>query len=89
MDSITEHNKALSLKAKQEFSQLGLLRQNIQHQKGHSTIFTIKGDAVVFKKLLANDVLCAQRGIGIRLSFHFYNTMKELDEIVNILKTGR
>jgi len=89
MDAITEHNRALSLKAKQEFSQLGLLGQNLEHQKEHSTIFTVKGDELVFKKLLAHDVLCAQRGNGIRLSFHFYNKLAEIDEIVNILKTGR
>ncbi len=89
MDAITEHNKALSLKAKQEFSELGLLNKNVAHQKEHSTIFNVKGDDQVFKKLLAHDVLCAQRGNGIRLSFHFYNILSEIDEIVNILKTSR
>ena len=87
MSSITEHNSALSLKAKDALSNLGLLDQKIMKRKGHSTIFNIKGDDAVFKKLLENNVLCAQRGNGIRLSFHFYNTMNEVDEIIGILKT--
>jgi cysteine desulfurase/selenocysteine lyase len=87
MNKITAHNKLLSIKAKQEFAALGLLEQGILKREVHSTIFNIKGDVAVFNKLLENDVLCAQRGNGIRLSFHFYNTLKEIDEIVRIVKT--
>ncbi|MFT6797588.1 MAG: cysteine desulfurase/selenocysteine lyase, partial [Maribacter sp.] len=58
-------------------------------REAHSTIFNIKGDTALFKKLLENDVLCAQRGNGIRLGFHFYNTLNEIDEIVRIVKTVR
>ena len=43
----------------------------------------------MYQKLLENDVFCAQRGDGVRLSFHFYNTESEIDAIVKILKTGR
>ncbi len=89
MDKISAHNKSLSIKAKQEFAALGLLEQGILKREAHSTIFNIKGDAALFKKLLENDVLCAQRGNGIRLSFHFYNTQDEIDEIVRIVKTVR
>lgn len=87
MDKITAHNKALSIKAKQEFAALGLLEQGILDRDGQSTIFNIKGDTAVFETLMQNDVLCAQRGSGIRLSFHFYNTQDEVDEIIRIVKT--
>ena len=87
MDKITEHNTVLSQKAKMEFSSLGLLEECITARNLHSTIFNIKGNTSIFNKLLDNDVLCAQRGDGIRLSFHFYNTEKEIDAIVRILKT--
>ncbi len=88
MDKISEHNRLLSEKAKREFNSLGLLEDGIMERKAHSTIFNIKANTNIFNKLLDNDVLCAQRGDGIRLSFHFYNTEKEVDAIVRILKTA-
>jgi len=87
LDDITKHNKMLSQKAKQAFEDLGLLNKDMAVRFEHSTIFNIKGDEAVFNRLIQNNVLCAQRGKGIRLSFHFYNTQNEIDEIVSILKT--
>ncbi len=86
MDAITEHNKALLTKAKEDFSELGLLTKEIVQRKVHSTIFNIRGDVKIFNRLIENNVLCAQRGNGIRVSFHCYNTQNEIDEIVKILK---
>ena len=86
MERIGEHNKRLSEKAKKEFTDLGLLEDTVVQRKGHSTIFNIKGDDKLFRHLLDKGVICSQRGHGIRLSFHFYNTEKDLDAIVKILK---
>ncbi|MDF4223285.1 aminotransferase class V-fold PLP-dependent enzyme [Maribacter sp. M208] len=88
MDKITAHNHKLSKKAKTEFEKMGLLSERIVQRKEHSTIFNIKADEATFQKLKDNDVFCAQRGEGVRLSFHFYNTEAEIDAIVNILKNG-
>lgn len=88
MDKITAHNHKLSKKAKTEFEKMGLLSERIVQRKEHSTIFNIKADNATFQKLKDNDVFCAQRGEGVRLSFHFYNTEAEIDAIVNILKNG-
>ncbi|MGB3143660.1 MAG: aminotransferase class V-fold PLP-dependent enzyme [Maribacter sp.] len=89
MDKISAHNKLLSDKAKNEFQELGILSDTVKERKGHSSIFNVKGDDAVFQQLLKNDVFCAQRGNGIRLSFHFYNTEEEVAAIVKILDTRR
>ena len=89
MDKIASHNALLSKKAKKEFHELGLLSHSVRERKAHSTIFNIMGDGSVYQALLKNDVFCAQRGNGIRLSFHFYNTEDEIDAIVKILKAKR
>ncbi len=88
-DTIEKHNKRLADKAKQEFKELGLLPEAVVVRKEYSSIFNIKGDDAVFNKLVSNDVICAQRGGGIRMGFHFYNTEEEIDTIVRILKTTR
>lgn len=86
MDNIDKHNKALAKRAKDGFSQLGLLEDAIAKRNDHSTIFNIKGASQLFEKLTQKNVVCAQRGEGIRLSFHFYNVIAEIDEILNIVK---
>lgn len=80
--------KKLSHKAKEEFSKLGLLSDEVMDRKIHSTIFNIKADDAIFKRLTNNNIICSQRGDGIRLSFHFYNTEKDINAVINTLKTA-
>lgn len=86
LEKIEEQNKTLSQKAKISFENLDLLDQVVASRANHSTIFNIKGTMEIFNKLLENNVVCVQRGDGIRLSFHFYNTLEEVDKIIKILK---
>ena len=85
IENIENQNTALSKKAKIAFQNLGLLDKVSASRDTHSTIFNIKANKDVFEELLRNDVVCVQRGDGIRLSFHFYNTLDELDALVKIL----
>ncbi|MEZ4810515.1 MAG: aminotransferase class V-fold PLP-dependent enzyme [Allomuricauda sp.] len=85
MPHIEAHLSKLSHKAKTAFSALGLLENSVVERKQHSTIFNIMGDQKLYRKLMEHDVVCARRGRGIRLSFHFYNTEDEIDTIVKIL----
>lgn len=87
MEHITAQLEKLSAKAKTGFSSLGLLEERVVNRNQHSTIFNINGDKELFEKLKRENVVCALRGNGIRLSFHFYNTENEIDAIMNILKS--
>lgn len=87
-DNIEKKNKMLAEKAKREFTELGLLQDVVVARKEHSTIFNIKADDTLFQRLNEKDIICAQRGNGIRFGFHFYNTEAEIDAIVQILKTA-
>ncbi len=86
MDTIEKQLELLSKHAKRGFAQLGLLEDSVLNRQGHSTIFNIKANEKLFMELTKNDVIGAQRGDGIRLSFHFYNTLEEIDAILKILK---
>ncbi|SHJ21174.1 Selenocysteine lyase/Cysteine desulfurase [Arenibacter nanhaiticus] len=77
----------LALQAKEAFSEAGLLEEAVIKRKGHSSIFNIKDSGKLWDKLRNNEVVCSQRGDGIRLSFHFYNTEKEIENIVRIIKS--
>lgn len=89
MQKISAINKDLSHFAFTEFSKLNLLEDKVVKRNEHSTIFTIMGNQKLFDHLIQNDVICSQRGNGIRLSFHFYNTTKNISKVVDIIKKLR
>jgi selenocysteine lyase/cysteine desulfurase len=87
MDVISERINILSNKAKSEFTALGLLENEVVNRGEHSNIFNIKADNKLFKKLKDNNIICSQRGKGIRVSFHFYNTDSDLEKLLSVIKS--
>ncbi|MFC7356520.1 aminotransferase class V-fold PLP-dependent enzyme [Jejudonia soesokkakensis] len=85
IEDISEKNKQLTDFAAAQFSEKGLLKDSVLKRKEHSTIFSIKGDEVVFQKLKKNNIICSQRGDGIRISFHFYNTKEEIQKVLDFV----
>ncbi len=85
-EAIAEHIAFLSEKAKAGFTKLNLLEDAVVQRQKHSNIFNIKGDEKMYQYLRANNVLCSQRGGGIRFGFHFYNTEKEVGSLVALLQ---
>lgn len=88
-DTIERQVQKLSQKAMEAFSHLGLLEDYVPKRNRHSSIFLIQGDDKRFNRLREHNVVASPRGGGIRLSFHFYNTEEEIDQIVKILGQGR
>ena len=86
MATITGHIKSIAQKARTGFGELGLLEDHVMKREDYGPIFNISVKDQVYTKLRENNVLCAQRGNGVRLSFHFYNTEKEVDKILDILR---
>jgi selenocysteine lyase/cysteine desulfurase len=86
MEQVEERVSNLSKLAKQQFSELGLLEEMVQKRDQHSSIFNIKGDTQLYNFLRGEHILCSQRGQGIRLSFHYFNTEEELDLLIKTLR---
>ncbi len=86
LKAIEEQNRKLSQKAHELFCEEGLLEQQVALRNTHSTIFNINGDTALFNKLIQEKVICSLRGTGIRLSFHFYNTLEEVEKITATVK---
>ena len=87
-DAIQNHLNDIKTKAKTAFESLGLLDEMVVKRKEHSTIFNVKGDAVLFQKLKENGIICSLRGKGIRVSFHLYNSEEDLHKLVKVLKSN-
>ncbi|MBW1294394.1 aminotransferase class V-fold PLP-dependent enzyme [Aquimarina litoralis] len=84
-DKITQ----LSSYAKNEFMNLELLDQDVIQRKNHSSIFNIKGDQKLHNTLKEKDIITSLRGNGIRVSLHFYNSVDDLNQLVEILHRYR
>lgn len=77
--------KDLSQKAKALLTDLNLLETKVERRKEHSNIFNIKGDDALFEKLTENKIACAQRGEGIRIGLHYYNSEKDLENFLRVV----
>ncbi|WP_042492280.1 aminotransferase class V-fold PLP-dependent enzyme [Aequorivita sublithincola] len=84
-DNIYQKIASLSAKAKGHFTEMGLLKNDTLLREKHSSIFNLKGDRELFKKLQEYDIICSPRGGGIRVSFHYYNTEEEIDKLIGVL----
>lgn len=76
----------LSAKAKLKFAERGLLRNDTLLRVNHSSIFNLKGDKNLFRKMKENNIIASLRGNGIRVSFHYYNTEEDLERLLEVLK---
>ncbi|TDQ30614.1 aminotransferase class V-fold PLP-dependent enzyme [Zeaxanthinibacter enoshimensis] len=84
MPAIEAYNRDLSRHASEVFGSRGLLSGTVQSRPVHSTIFNIRGDTALYEFLVSRDVMCSQRGGGIRLAFHAYNTREDIDRIAGL-----
>jgi len=85
IETIDQTIKDLSNQAKEAFVERGLLEDSVKNRKAHSNIFNIKGDSAFYKRLTENGILCIERGSGIRVGFHYYNSVEDLSRLLEIL----
>lgn len=86
LEAISDHLAMLSAYAKEVFGKLGVLDQVTQKRKLHSTIFKLNVTNRVLDVLAQKDVLTSVRGGGLRVSFHIYNTKKDIDKVALIIR---
>lgn len=86
INEIEVHLKELSTYAKEKFMKLNLLDEAIVKRSIHSTIFSLNVNENALKELKGRDVICSFRGGKLRVSFHVYNSIKDIDKIASILK---
>lgn len=73
----------ISKTARNKFIERGLLDRHVVERSQHSSIFNLTGDENLFKNLDAQDVLCSQRGDGIRVSFNYFNNEKDVERLLS------
>ncbi|WP_432412715.1 aminotransferase class V-fold PLP-dependent enzyme [Rasiella sp. SM2506] len=84
-DKISEKLQLLCGKAKEAFIEKGILDLASARRENFSTIFNITGDENLFQKLKNENIICSQRGKGLRVGFHIYNTEEDLHKLLCVL----
>jgi cysteine desulfurase/selenocysteine lyase len=85
-DSLLNFKNELSLFLKTSLQELNLLDPLISNRIEHSSIYNIIGNTDLYNYLIKNNIRCAQRGKGVRVSVHFYNTKNDIENLIKILK---
>lgn len=86
IDNISNKITALSQSAMEGLKALELLPPLTANRSSHSSIINFKGNEAMFHKLKENNIICAPRGGGIRVSFHFYNDLSDVSRLLEVLK---
>ena len=89
IEYLVEQKNSVSQYLKTRISELGLTDEIVQKRTIHSSIFNLKLDGIFQKKLESNRIQTIQRGNGIRVSVHFYNTRKDIDRLIGKIQTAR
>lgn len=79
------YKKELTLFLKKGLIERNLLQKWIVDRPLHSSIFNLQLHKDHFLKLIENNVRCVQRGSGVRIAVHHYNTKKEVLQLFKIL----
>lgn len=86
MKAVEMHNRSLGEHFRQGLKGTRLLDPVVWEREEHSTIFNVRGDKSMHACLQEEKIICSLRGGGIRLSFHLYNTMEEVERVLFLLR---
>ena len=87
MQAIETKIKDISAYAKERFVAINLLDNTTKNRSVHSSIFNLKCDMEVFKNLMSQKIICSPRGGGVRVSFHYYNKLADVDKLIKSLES--
>ncbi|ETZ20906.1 aminotransferase class V-fold PLP-dependent enzyme [Pedobacter sp. V48] len=85
LENIEKISQSVCEKARAAFYSRGLISDSLIGRKIQSTLMNLPLQPDTFQKLIANRIICSNRGTGTRISFHFYNTDKDLELLLQIL----
>ena len=86
MKNIQEQIDKLKEIARSRFAAAGLIDDWLAERKDFSSLFNIRGDEKLFNQLKGEGIITSQRGDGIRVSMHYYNSEKDLNHLFRVLK---
>ncbi|MDC1518434.1 aminotransferase class V-fold PLP-dependent enzyme [Flavobacteriaceae bacterium] len=85
--ALMEQKEQLAHAVKLKLTELDYISPWVSQRKSHSSIFSLRGGEVLYESLKKNNIKCVLRGNGVRVSFHFYNQLSDLETLVQVLNS--
>ena len=86
LDNISVHIAKLVRALLEGAQKLGLHAKTPTESVGPLVVLRCANAAALVEQLAANDVVCSSRHDGLRLSFHVYNTIHDVETVLGVLQ---
>ena len=86
MENVAEHIKSLAQTLSKSVLDLGIHIKTPEDSVGPLVVLQANDSAQMVQKLAAKGIVASNRHDGLRISFHVYNTMGDVDAVVEVLK---
>jgi selenocysteine lyase/cysteine desulfurase len=89
LENVAAHIAKLARALMDGAEKLGLRAKSPADTVGPLVVLQCSNAAALVEKLASSDVICSSRHDGLRLSFHVYNTLQDIDTVLGVLKQNR
>jgi selenocysteine lyase/cysteine desulfurase len=86
MDNIAVHVRDLTRALLRSSSELGILSKTPADSAGPLIVLQSQDAAFLVQRLAESGIVASNRHDGLRISFHVYNTMDDVEAVVQVLK---
>jgi selenocysteine lyase/cysteine desulfurase len=86
MENVAAHIKRLAQSLLSCARDLGIRAKTPADSAGPLVVLQCRDSTLLVQKLAENDIVASNRHDGLRISFHVYNTMDDVKEVVEVLK---
>ncbi|MGO1816183.1 MAG: aminotransferase class V-fold PLP-dependent enzyme, partial [Sphingobacterium sp.] len=86
LDNIEQHLRLVSEQAYTMLADRGLLLPYIRERQTRSLLINIQVDTSIYPRLLEQGIMCYPRGNGIRIGIHLYNTISDIEKLVELIE---
>jgi selenocysteine lyase/cysteine desulfurase len=86
MGNVADHVKTLTQQLLQSAAELGIRVKTPAESAGPLVVMQANDSTLLVQKLAENNIVASNRHDGLRISFHVYNTMDDIQALVEVLK---
>ena len=86
MDDVARHIRSLTQRLLRFASEMGIVVKTPADSAGPLVVLQSRDSTLLVQKLAESGIVASNRFDGLRISFHVYNTMGDVDAVTEILK---
>ena len=86
MENVARHVERLTQSLLKAARELGISAKTPPDSRGPLVVLQCNDSAELLKRLLQNGIVASNRFDGLRISFHVYNTLDDVNAVIEVLK---